>query len=750
MNDYLTKTAWIFALAVVVSFWMTVEDCRAQTKVEVDENVKVHFLGSWHDGYVVDTERKQILVEFEWAGSPKREVVTRSQVRRLYEVNAIDYGRNWESANGKFKIDAALKNLVDGEVVLIKLDLDEIKVPLERLSAKDIAYVKRLKKKNDAAIARGEIPAITPDLPELKTFTGGMVGMSTFNGENSSERTPLGLIPDYLTQFEHAGFGFKMARKGQRLVAVIPVGGPEKLVLLSAREENSSRGPHFQAQLYWVSLKKTGARVVSTIPLTPEDFALDYDPKQQLLLTFHRQRSSQQSGEPDYYTLWKLKPGDSTAEPMVRWAGNGMSWANNLFAKIINERIVVAKTAKQTYVAWDIVDEKMLYEITSNSFFDAPVVLSPNRGHLIFAEDGQVSIINAITGELEMLFKVDDRHVSGANINPSGTKLAALTERNIYVWELDSSELNPLVYPAPLMGSPFSSRVEWIDDDHILGQSSRQRILYRLSLKLPIWSYEMDIRDYFLNRDPLKNMVVNGMFFYVSKPDVFGSGIAVGSVELPGPDVAEVTQNIDRDSLMILKPGVRVGLSIGSVSDVAKVRKWLSEKVEKNHWVLDDNAEIQIHADMGVGETQTVEYRPFGAGFGRGESKTVSFRPHYASLKIMNGETIIWQTGTSTGPPPMISSNNIQAELNRFQKPQITFFQGVKIDKKIIDPKFSRGFGVSKLGLRGIQVVSTSPPGREDDPLAASRQADEDQKKAYEESQKSSGEAGGSAVTDLN
>ena len=34
--------------------------------------------------------------------------------------------RNWESANGTFKIDAALKNLVDGKVTLIKLDLDEI------------------------------------------------------------------------------------------------------------------------------------------------------------------------------------------------------------------------------------------------------------------------------------------------------------------------------------------------------------------------------------------------------------------------------------------------------------------------------------------------------------------------------------------------------------------------------------------------------------------------------------------------
>ena len=376
-------------------------------------------------------------------------------------------------------------------------------------------------------------------------------------------------------------------------------------------------------------------------------------------------------------------------------------------------------------------------------------MLSPDRQHLIFPEDKQISVLAAATGELVMGAYVDDRHVSGANINPAGTKLAALTERNIYVWELGSGVKEPTVYPAPLMGSPFSSRVEWIDDDHLLGQSSSQRILYRLSLKLPVWSYEMEVRDYFLNRDPLKNMVVDGKFFYVSRPQAFGSMIAVGSVQLPGPGVAEVTQNIDRDSLMLLKPGVRVGLSIGSVSNPIQVEQWLSKIVEDNEWVLDDNAEIQIHAEMGIGQSQTIEYRPIGGSFRSDQkSTTVSFRPHYSSLKIKKGNTIIWQTGTSTGAPPIVSSNNIQGEIDRYQQPQLQFFKGVKIDKKIIDPKYSRGFGVSKLGLRGIQVVSTTPPGREDDPLAASAQADEDQKKAYEDSQKKDGDAGNSGASD--
>ena len=244
----------------------------------------------------------------------------------------------------------------------------------------------------------------------------------------------------------------------------------------------------------------------------------------------------------------------------------------------------------------------------------------------------------------------------------------------------------------------------------------------------------MDVSDYFLNRDPLKNMVVDGKFFYVAKPDPFSGAIAVGAVELPGPGVAEVTQNIDQSTLMIMKPGVHIALAVDDVSDPGKVKKWLTDKIVSNEWVIDSGAEIVMEASMGIGETQTVEYEEMG-GLGRGETTSATFKPHYANLKIKQGNTIVWQGGTSTGAPPFIHGENVQSELNKYQNPQLGFFENVKIDKTIIDPKFSRGFGVSKLGLRGIEVVSTSPPGREDNPADASTQADEDEKKAYEDQQ---------------
>ena len=237
----------------------------------------------------------------------------------------------------------------------------------------------------------------------------------------------------------------------------------------------------------------------------------------------------------------------------------------------------------------------------------------------------------------------------------------------------------------------------------------------------------MCIRDS-LNRDPLKNMVVNGHFFYVAQPDVWGKTIAVGAVSLPGPSVEETTQNINRDDLLLVKRGVGMAIELHDVKNAGQVEDWLIDKIEANGWVYDPDAELVMHAEMGIGSTQTIEYQEIGSR----KTSTVSYRPHYANLKIKKDKLIVWQTGTSTGAPGFVQGDP-QAAVNKYQTPRLQFFKNVKIAVDIMDPKYSRGFGKSKLGLRGIEVVSMSPPGREDDPEAAANKADDDQRKAAEE-----------------
>ncbi len=411
---------------------------------------------------------------------------------------------------------------------------------------------------------------------------------------------------------------------------------------------------------------------------------------------------------------------------MRRWYGDVEGWPNTIFAKIVNQDIVVSKTDAKSYTAWNLAEEKAVYSFKAGSFFDSPVVFTYDRNFLIVPEDGKLTVFNAVTGDVEFSTRVKDNHVSGANINAAGNRLVGLTERNLYVWDLTSPNQEPKVYPAPLIGNPFGSRVEWIDDDLILAETHMERVLYRLSLELPVWSYRLVTNTYWDNKDPLKNMVINGLFFYVAQPGFNDGSIAVGAVRLPGPSVDEITKNIDRESLYLIKPGVAVGVQMKSVTDPGKVEQWLREKIESNGWVFDPNSEIIMHAEMGVGKTQSETYREFGLG---GKETTVSFTPHFSTLVIKKGDLVVWQTGISTGAPPMSRASNIQAEVSSMQKPQLDFFKNVTIDSKIIDPKYSRGFGVSELSLRGIQVVSTTPPGRTENPADAESKMKDDQEK---------------------
>ena len=687
------------------------------------------FLANGVEGTSLRKKGRKLLIEYTFV-NPRQEVFQRRSVRKLNEINAMDFSRTWSSVSGKFTIDGALMNVLDDDrVIVMREDETELEVQLSKLSDKDNKYVKKLITSIDKAARRGEIPARTPRLPDVEHFDGDFGNLASFSVGSGGDVSPLGKLPKYLRDFKQSGVGFGFVRDRQELVAMIPVGGPEQLVLMTSWERNPfSSGQNFQSQIYWVSMK--AKKALSAVAIPHEHYALDYHPRHNLLVTF---RKADREGT-SFFTMWKLKPKGKKVEPLVCWELD-IEWhewfMGTEFTRIINDRVVIAKGKKQEYIAWDFVEKKELYRFRIGSFFDAPLVVSPDRKHLIVPEDGNVRIVDSVSGETMYSFNVPDRHVSGANVNAEGTKLAALTERNIYVWDLTTENPAPEVYAAPLMGSPFQSRVDWVDDDHVMGQNSRNRTLYRLSLELPVWSYEMDVQHYFMNKDPYKSRMIDGKIFYVAEPAGRGS-IAVGCVSLPGPAVDETTQNIDRKSLMVLKEGTPVAVDASGTTDPDRVEKWLIDVIERTGWVYDPDAELLMVAEMGQGKSQTVEYRSFHGLPSSRKTQSATFRPHYANLKIYRDESVVWQTGTSTGAP-MFIQGDVQKELNRYQKPQLQFFKSVKPDLEIIDPKYSRGFGVSKLGLRGIEVISTSPPGREADPFAADQQANEDRKRVFED-----------------
>ena len=700
----------------------------AQVKPAEGDPVKVFYLNEWRDGTVVGSQGNKIGVLFEFVNDARPGMFERQAIRLLCETEAIDLARTWANESGQFKVDAALKRIQADQVVLVKVDLSEITVPVASLSKKDVAYISKFKKDYEAAVLRGEIPGEVPALPDVETFASGSSELGTVAfGEGKIQ--PLGAVPSFLQTFHQAGLGFNLLRQQQELVAVIPVGGPEQLVLVSVKENNFlNRGVKFPSQLYWVSLKQQ--KVIGSVFITPNSQAVDYDPRSRRLVSYELPARGRYT-KPGTLTVWRLNPGETNIEPLVRWEAKLSQRGWSVFAKVINEQLILAKIDKQNYTAWDIAEKKEIYTLKARSSSDAPLILTPDRQHLLVPEDGHVTALEATTGKLVFQLPVPSS-VSGVNINESGTRLAALTADRIYVWKLDGSDDQPQSYEAPLVGNPFRARLEWLDEDHILVDGFNAKTLFRLSLELPVWTYEMDVWQRSLNNDPLRSQMVNGHVFYTAEPNRFGGTLAVGAVKFPGPSVAELTANIDKESLYVLKPGAVVAVGTLKVSDPDRVRQWISQKAQANGWTLSNTADIVIDCEMGQLPARTETYSQMG---GRGGETRVTYSPHFAGIRIRQGDKTLWQIGTTTMAPPIVGGGDIHGQVNRVQVPQLRFFEVVTIPPKIIDPSYASGFGKSQLGLRGIVVVSTSPVGRVDNPEEAQRQAAEELDQAREAEQ---------------
>ena len=383
MKNFLSK----FYLVLLLLTLVILPTASAQLKVEIDEEVKVFDLGEWRDGFVVDKKKGEYLVEYQFTGS-RRDVFKRKQIRKLYEYEGLDFGRMWASSTGSFKVEASIFQLDgDDKVVLLKPDFNKITVPLAKLSKKDVTYVERFKKRLEAEVKKGIRPDVIPSLPEIESFGSGFGARGlAFNDSKNISELKLSAIPKYLKEFKQSGMGYQLIRREQKLISIVPVGGPEQLVLMSFRERNPfTKGARFQSQLYWVSLKKR--KVVNFVSITHEDYALDYNPQYKLLLTYNRKEEFiGENDEPDNYTIWKLQPGGKKAEPLIRFAAKGMNWAQTLFGKVVNDRVVVVKTDRSTYEAFDIKEKKPVYSLNTESFFDAPVVITHDRKHLIVPE----------------------------------------------------------------------------------------------------------------------------------------------------------------------------------------------------------------------------------------------------------------------------------------------------------------------------------------------------------------------------
>jgi len=692
---------------LAVCLWLAPSSSTAADDYQPGDLIEVLFLNKWTPAVVIETDKRgNVLAEYEFI-SLTRKVFPPAEVRAAYESGAILRGRMWTDTSGKFRTKAALLTVNDDESITIrKPDMTEVKMPLANLSDADKAFVKKLKKEAGLKVMTG------PEPPPLEDFGGGVFGSYAvpFNASDPNQRVALSPdpLPSYL-KMKQGGVAFGLDDDRDKLGAVLPLGGPDCWIL-AALENESPWEKSLPTRLLWVSLTKQKVEKKQLLPAG--EAVLDYHPPSRRLLTFASLRVEGEhhwNGKP-VLTLWEASPTEEKVKPIVRWnADSGDRGHHEPWARIIDANTVLQRYKNQEYVAWDVSAKGIKYRIAQESFFAPLAVLSGGRRYLFLPEDNGVRVMEAATGNL-LLGLPTKNGASGVAVSEDGRKAAVLEDFELVVWDLTDPQAEPQRFEAQAIGTPFTADLAFVGDQRIMSDRgwAGGNVLFSMKTKIALWNYHYDGHAVHEDKGRRMREIVDRHLVYAATVQSGSQrGLAVGAVQLPGPRVDEIEAVTTYESLLVIKPGTEVSLSVATGQYDAQVRRALETEITKNGWILSDTANITITAKMGQSETQTVTYGS-GGFFGRSQnSETVSVTPFYSSLVIKVGEVVAWQGGTSTGAPPMIwlrEGQTAQGEINKWQNPQPGFFDTVDIPDKIIDPAKRNGLGTTEVTNRGLIV----------------------------------------------
>lgn len=643
------------------------------------DEIEYLWVSKWYPGTVLEVAPDGVAIEYMWGNLQKREKVDAFKLRFAWEAKAITPMRFWSDASKQFRIRAAAVGVKEGFVRLHKEDGSEISVPIEKLSAADQRILSQAK-----AQAGPEIPELPP-LSEFNRTTAGWA--ASWNDADDLA----GISPDPPPSFASVpmkGVGFQKGHFFEDLIRVEPIGGSDGWMVAGTVDGHGD----LPSRVLWASLTAGRLKRVQFFPNKERLTAID--PPNRLVLTVHK--------EGPRLTLWTADPTMPVAKPIKSWISisedNWGSWNN--WAAIVAKNRVLHEWGRHQFVCWDTDNNQEAYRIDQESFFSAKPTLSPGKRYLALPEDKRVRVIAAASGETLASLPIEGGSAAGVGFNRDGSKLAVLTRSQLAVWSLGSAE-PPQRYRADTVGTPFAATVEWIDDNSLLID---RNILYDLRHELPVWNYTT--KTFEVKSDSYgerTQTVLDGKLCYaVELGQGNNSAFVIGAVELPGPGVREAAENLDPESLYIIRRGHPVSIEVKCGQYDSQVRQALMQQVSDNGWVHDPASSTVLSAEMGRSETQTIEYKPMG---GRGGSQRVTVTPFYSTMKVVHNGTVAWQQGGGSGAPGVMflkKGESAQARANEMQKPYPGLFENVDVPEKIFDPSKRKGLGTSLISSRGL------------------------------------------------
>ena len=568
--------------------------------------------------------------------------------------------RTWTDSTGQRKIEAEFIEFKNGNVTLKNTQGRTITLPLEKFS------------KDDQKLIRAAQPAAGPD-GQADTSGVKIINLKApLKWSLEPEKLPVvsGQLVEGVQLATRIGDGFAES--------VVPLGfdrAAGQVIVLRAKGDDSKIE---RSDL--VTGKSLGA-----FDLPKNVRALDVDNSGQRLVTRSQYQGFGRNGRLDVWDLGGFEPTKVASwEPFAagKASGKDVVWA----AMVDADHVLLYGNGGVSL--WNIPQTRAVYGVTINRM---PVV-SPGRRYLAVAALEGMFVLDAKTGQPLGQLSGDTTVQLVFSFRPDARRLAVYSGDRLRVWDCSTGELYREIF---LQNVPPTQNVEWLDDNHVMVGFGYVIDVERM---MALWRYEGISSP---------GLVYGGKFWVATSGG--GPNGTLGGFKLPHDEALKSLAAIPAEQLFAMRPGsaVRLNVQLGFSSDLQpKIVAGLTERLKANGIKVDPAAPLVFEATAAQAGQSPVEYKEFGLG---GKSTTAQVSKNVYYLRIKQGETVLWQAGGPTDPPPLVmleKGESVQSALNRFNALNQDFFLKTPLPKQLARVGKHNGFfGVSRLSAKGIETT---------------------------------------------
>ena len=666
-------------------------------------------------------------------------------------ANAQQQPRLWASKNGKFKITAALIACDQDSATLQKTDGSTIDVPLNKLCQADRLYLKAHRKRQSKATAAAStnegsskdkpsdggsamVASETTTVPELlpleeyegiKYESSQWAKWDTMELLKSDLPGPEVLEPDSMVAPSAEGLkeaGMLLEEQGmhQTVDAVLPVGGPNKLLMLGLSGLALQKQYDLGA-VFWLSLEQQ--KVLGKVYLPAGEEVIDYAPAFGRLLTV-ADRSDEGFGMGKggnvSLTLWDLPPGGKKATALGRWRTMiGTFSKEKQQARIVSEDLVIYSLSSHSGIKYSVVnvaEKKAVYDFVLKPVFafDLKVLFSPNRRYLFVPVSKGVIVKDSRSGENIAGLRCDSP--IDVACTSDGKRIAAITPEFVHVWEIGSTPSDAdgesIKFAHQQSSISGHANLDWVNDKLLMmGTAKDTRVLINVERQYPVWEYKFDkvLTGPRHRGDPLVE-IANGYLVY---PIDSSGATAVGCVKLPGAGVVESAQDFDPASVLIMKRGTEVKLTIKSEQDQDRIRETIEKKIRDNGWVISDAAKIEVLGTLNRTQIKDrIRLPDKNERSGYAWKEISYYRVGYSVRINTTWRRRGWEidTNQSIWSGSILSSDYFSAEAAQslqdakkmLETVDLNFFEKIDIPAEIVDPRAALGAGWTIVNRNGL------------------------------------------------